>query len=43
MGNKIEQSYQLARERYACIGVDVEHALKQLATTVNFEIGRAHV
>jgi len=28
----IESSYQLARERYAALGVDVDHALKTLAT-----------
>ena len=31
MGNKIEQAYQLARERYAALGVNTDNVLKQLA------------
>ena len=30
--NNIEQAFVLARERYAALGVDVDHALKTLAT-----------
>jgi L-rhamnose isomerase len=31
MGNKIEQAYRLARERYAALGVNTDTVLKQLA------------
>ena len=36
---KIKQAYDLAVERYAAIGIDVEKVLDQLQK----EIGRAHV